>query len=557
MTEMHIPMRSQYLVDAPVKRVEAVLSRNLSLKNLVTNEWVHMTIRDPDSGVYYQLSGTPGKKAFAPVNAPPNRVNLAKHVNFHDGFEKHKRHGSRVKRREDVIFTLSLIGLMGAWAIPVFTVALPYGGQIGFLTSSASLIRAVIVTTASSLLTLIIFIFSRRYLHGEHTYERYFTLCIIMLFAFNWVSTSFDPMIMSAGYTLLGMASTFLVGTYNERQSVRINASFVFLMYKAGDLCMLFGAASFHNLGVRTTNDLTSVDLRSDSAAFSALALLGGAFFKSSQFPLTGLLAMSMEGPTPATALEAGLCSHVGIIMLASNMPLWYHFPWARGLVGCLGAFNAIYAGLICQTMADRKGAIAYATSATIGQIYVVLAFGWGDLAIFFAFAHTVCRMNQIITVCDSIMHAKKLRAALDGHHPFFAPIDPPMWLYRLAWRCRRLDRDLLELPRWTTYGTMSTTRLSPRTQMLIAALAFLFGVAVDICTTAIPRLEVVYMRAMHEHLAATVVVCIVHAALSVALIRFVFYHALDSRRFDYSYLNLDEGPEGTVARATAMKEVA
>lgn len=56
-----------------------------------------------------------------------------------------------------------------------------------------------------------------------------------------------------------------------------------------------------------------------------AACLLLAAAYKSSQFPLTALFVRSMEGPTPTSALGyAGLSAHVGVVLLASTMPLWF-----------------------------------------------------------------------------------------------------------------------------------------------------------------------------------------------------------------------------------------
>jgi uncharacterized protein YbcC (UPF0753/DUF2309 family) len=53
MTEMHTPVRSLFVVDAPLARVQAVLSRRPELDRLVHNGWVNMVTRDPTSGAYF------------------------------------------------------------------------------------------------------------------------------------------------------------------------------------------------------------------------------------------------------------------------------------------------------------------------------------------------------------------------------------------------------------------------------------------------------------------------------------------------------------------------
>jgi NAD(P)H-quinone oxidoreductase subunit 5 len=90
-----------------------------------------------------------------------------------------------------------------------------------------------------------------------------------------------------------------------------------------------------------------------------------------------------MEGPTPSSALGyAGLSAHIGVVLLATNPELWLCYDWAAMAVGGVGALTAVSSGLIAHTCADRKGAIAYATSATLGQIFVVLSLGYTDAAL-------------------------------------------------------------------------------------------------------------------------------------------------------------------------------
>jgi NADH:ubiquinone oxidoreductase subunit 5 (subunit L)/multisubunit Na+/H+ antiporter MnhA subunit len=86
-------------------------------------------------------------------------------------------------------------------------------------------VRGSVVAAVATALTLPIVVFSRRYLHGEYMYARFFALCFALLLGFNWVATSPSPTSMGAGYSLLGLSSTFLIGMYNERPSVRANGT--------------------------------------------------------------------------------------------------------------------------------------------------------------------------------------------------------------------------------------------------------------------------------------------------------------------------------------------
>lgn len=97
------------------------------------------------------------------------------------------------------------------------------------------------------------------------------------------------------------------------------HAAFAFAVYRISDFALLtasvFTIAAPHAASVAVAGHETLV----------AMCLLLAAAFKSSQFPLTGLFVRSMEGPTPTSALGyAGLSAHVGVVLLASTMPLWF-----------------------------------------------------------------------------------------------------------------------------------------------------------------------------------------------------------------------------------------
>jgi NADH-quinone oxidoreductase subunit L len=96
---------------------------------------------------------------------------------------------------------------------------------------------------------------------------------------------------------LFGFASTFLIGAYNDRPTVRNNATYAFAAYQISDMALLAAVAfsqphvSWYYLGIESEYTLV------------AACLMFAALFKSSQLPLTSLFVRSMEGPTPASAL--------------------------------------------------------------------------------------------------------------------------------------------------------------------------------------------------------------------------------------------------------------
>lgn len=209
-----------------------------------------------------------------------------------------------------------------------------------------------------------------------------------------------------------------------------------------------------------------------DSGAFVAGGLLLAAIFKSSQFPLTSLFVRSMEGPTPASALGyAGLSAHVGVVLLTSTLPLWFEYDWARITLGTIGLVTAGSSTLVAKIRADRKGAVANATSGAIGLIFFILALGHSNLALWLSLGHAAFRMIQILRSPNTLADSARLRSALGS---LAWPVTVPNWLYRFAWWLRRLKSDfhLLNVLAWLSRGLQmkEPKKLSNIQQSLVTA---------------------------------------------------------------------------------------
>jgi len=112
------------------------------------------------------------------------------------------------------------------------------------------------------------------------------TLCVGLLLGVNLVATAPTLGHAMVGWSLFSFASTFLIGAYNDRSTVRNNATFEFAAYRISDFALLVAATFAHQ-----------------NHALATAGLILAAFFKSSQFPLTSLFVRSMEEPTLASAL--------------------------------------------------------------------------------------------------------------------------------------------------------------------------------------------------------------------------------------------------------------
>lgn len=345
---------------------------------------------------------------------------------------------------------------------------------------------------------------------------------------FNLVATAPTLEHIMAGWGLFGFASTFLIGAYNERPTVLNNATFAFAAYRISDFALLTAAAlTLHDAGAG--GDVTANPVVAGS-------LLLAAVLKSSQFPLTSLFARSMEGPTPASALGyAGLSAHMGTVLLASTMPLWFEFDWARAALAGVGVASAVHGTLVARVRADRKGALAHATSASIGLLLCTLAAGQPEAALALAFGHASLRMVQILRAPNFIADMHDLRGALGKHA--VEPPEVPDWLFRTAWAARRMDSDvhLLNILHRISNRVFPTNPVLLTKHQQWAATAGVVTLCGAPFTPIAPVMEHAIMELVPTHPALAAGLMVGHFGASVLLMRFLLLKVLHRRRFDRS----------------------
>jgi hypothetical protein len=512
MTEMHTPIRALYIVDAPASRVEAVLARRQDLKHLVRNEWVRLIVRDPNTNQFYRQ-----------VNGEYLPVTVEEVAQEYAPIKKHLTHAHNVTKREDMIYRTAVAGMLAAAVLPVYLqggvehMMNPYGLEI---------------VAGGTALALPVLAFARRYLHGEFMFGRFAGLTVGLLSGFNIVATASSLDQLLAGWSLLGFSSTFLIGAYNDRPTVRNNATFAFGAYQISDLALLVAATFYATQG------------ENEYWGLAAGALIVASIYKSSQMPLTALFARSMEGPTPASALGyAGLSAHSGVVLLTSTLPLWFEYDWARVALGSVGLLTALDATLVSKIRSERKGAIANASSATIGLLYAALAMGYYDAVLMMSLGHAAFRITQILRAPNVIQDMTNLKSALGAD--VIAPKEIPDWLYKLAWSLRRVDIDFTML--WLLHKLSGPLTMPKNWKLNKMQQWGLTGAGVVLAgfpfTPYYYALEhTIQDLLLHEPIAAVGLMA-GYFGMSMATLRFLFLNVLDKNRFDSIRTQLSKGP--------------
>ncbi len=258
-----------------------------------------------------------------------------------------------------------------------------------------------------ALLSTLVTIYSRYYMHREAGYKRFFNTLHFFLLGYMITIFSGNFETLFIGWEILGLASFLLIAFYRDRYLPVKNAVKVFSIYRIGDVGIILAMWMSHHLFAEnitflklTNNELVHHQLLQHTGVgiFISLMLLLSAAAKSAQLPFTSWLPRAMEGPTPSSAIFYGSLSvHLGLFLMMRTYPLWQHQLSVRLLTAFMGMCTALVATGIARVQSSVKSQIAYASAAQIGIMFVEVAAGWQVLALIHFAGNAFLRTYQLL----------------------------------------------------------------------------------------------------------------------------------------------------------------
>ncbi len=254
----------------------------------------------------------------------------------------------------------------------------------------------------TSCLIGIIFRFSRNYLHREEGYFRFVFLLIVLWLGLNIVSFARSIDLLFVGWELVGTTSVLLISYfYTQVQPVRHSIKAI-VSYRICDMGILAAGAWAH-LYLHST-DFTKLPKLLDAApggtglVFIGVFIIFASLAKAGQLPMSSWLPTAMEGPTPSSAIFYGALSvHLGPFLLIRFHDYLEHFPWLLLAIGIIGGLSAVWATLVGRTRSDAKTMLGFATITQVGIIYIEIALGYTNFAMFHMVAHASLRTWQFL----------------------------------------------------------------------------------------------------------------------------------------------------------------
>lgn len=274
---------------------------------------------------------------------------------------------------------------------------------------------SMVFMTVGSFLVLLVARYSQYYMHRESGYKRFFNTLLFFYLGYSITVLSGNIETLFVGWEFLGVSSFLLIAFYRDRYLPIKNAVKVFSIYRIGDVGVILAMWLSHHLWNENVTFAQFTDAarlssllseHSTLGVFIALSIAVTAAAKSAQFPFTSWLPRAMEGPTPSSAIFYGSLSvHLGVFLLLRTFPIWESQWSARLVIGMLGLFTAFMASGIARVQSSIKAQIAYGSASQIGIIFIELAMGWTDVALFHFAGNAFLRTYQLLASPSAVSY--------------------------------------------------------------------------------------------------------------------------------------------------------
>ncbi|HSX43238.1 MAG TPA: proton-conducting transporter membrane subunit [Candidatus Saccharimonadales bacterium] len=304
----------------------------------------------------------------------------------------------------------------------------------------------------ATILTTLIFIFSKYYMHREPGFKRFYYTVLLFFVGLSLIILAGNFEVLLLGWEFIGISSVLLIAFYRDRFLPARNALKVFSVYRIADAFLLVAIWYAHHIFERSVNfsELADVAARhSGQLGLLGLFLLVAALIKSAQFPFSYWLPRAMEGPTTSSAIFYGALSvHMGLFLLLRTFPLWQDSTWLRIAIAVLGLITAIVATCIARVQSSIKTQIAYASITQIGIMFIEVAAGLPWLALIHFASNASLRTYQLLISPSAVSYLV--------HDQFFYFVPPPQRIKNTLFGKLRATLYVLSIKEWNMNTAVS-----------------------------------------------------------------------------------------------------
>lgn len=249
--------------------------------------------------------------------------------------------------------------------------------------------------------TLLIFIFSKYYMHRESGFKRFYMTILFFFFGLALIIFAGNFETLFIGWESIGISSFILIAYYRDRYLPTKNALKVFSLYRMADALFLIALWYAHHLfeaNIHFSDFNIIINQHGNQLFILGLLFLMVAIIKSAQFPFSYWLPRAMEGPTTSSAIFYGALSvHMGLFVLLRTYPLWEGSIGLKVAIAVIGLISALIATSIARVQSSIKTQIAYASITQIGIMFIELALGLQWLVLLHFISNAFLRTYQLL----------------------------------------------------------------------------------------------------------------------------------------------------------------
>ncbi len=266
-------------------------------------------------------------------------------------------------------------------------------------------------------ISLIVHIYSVRYMAEEPGYARFFVLLDLMTASLLVMVAAGDLITLLVAWHFIGILLYFLLGYDMRRQSPFRYAFWTFITYRIGDIAMVAAAAIlYYAYGSWSLTDIFSgiqnnpnvSGLMGMTAVQTAAVLLAlAAFARSAQFFLHNWLPYSMDGPTPVSALMHAGIVNAGGFLINRFAPVFVQAGDVLHGLFIVGLVTAVIGSVLMLTQNDVKKSLGYSTMGQMGFMIMECGVGAFSLAIYHLIAHGLFKGTLFLSA-GSVINAAR-----------------------------------------------------------------------------------------------------------------------------------------------------
>ena len=247
-------------------------------------------------------------------------------------------------------------------------------------------------------ISLIVHLYSVRYMAEEPGYARFFMLLDLMTATLLIMVAAGDLVTLLVAWHVIGVLLYFLLGYDMRRQTPFRYAFWTFITYRIGDVALVVAAAIlFHAYGTWSLTEMFArVQSNPNAPGFmgmsaveaAAVFLAFAAFARSAQFLLHNWLPYTMDGPTPVSALMHAGIVNAGGFLINRFAPVFVHSGDVLHGLFIVGLVTAVIGSILMLTQNDVKKSLGYSTMGQMGFMIMECGVGAFSLAIYHLIAH-------------------------------------------------------------------------------------------------------------------------------------------------------------------------